>query len=522
MPLLSLIVFIPAIGCVLLMLIPGRHVLAVRAVALLTALVDLALAVVMVMGFNPAAFQMQFVERVSWVPSLGINYSLGVDGISVLLVVLTTLIGAVAILASWRPIEHRVKEYMICFLLMQVGVLGVFCALDFLAFFVFWELMLVPMYLIIGIWGSPGTATLDDRRRRPLLSALLGNRDKKLYSTVKFFIYTTTGSLLMLAAFVALYIEHARVTGVPTLDIVELANARYGFDFQLWVFIAFAIAFAIKVPMWPLHTWLPDAHVDAPTAGSVVLAGVLLKMGSYGFLRFSLPMLPDATRAAVPVMLVLATIAILYGALVAWQQTDFKKLIAYSSVAHMGFIMVGIFALNQQGVEGAIIQMFNHGTTTGALFLIVGMLYERLHHREIARMGGFGSLMPVYASIFGVFMLASVGLPGLSGFVGEFLVLLGSFTASVPIGVFSTAGIILAAAYTLWMYQRVIFQEPRDEKDREHYAHHIHDITKLEVATLLPLLLFVIWIGVYPQPFFTMMHASVEHLLQNPALALAR
>ncbi len=495
MPLLSLVIFVPAVGCLLLMLIPGRHQTAVRAVALGTAVVDLALVLVVVLQFNPSTYQMQFVEQLSWVPSLKINYTVGVDGISLLLVLLTALIGAVAILASWVPIQHRVKEYMISFLLMQVGVLGVFCAIDFLAFFVFWELMLVPMYLIIGIWGH----------------------GRKLYSAVKFFIYTTTGSLLMLAAFIALYLEHAKLTGERTLDIRRLAEAHYGFDFQVWVFLAFAIAFAIKVPMWPLHTWLPDAHVDAPTAGSVVLAGVLLKMGSYGFVRLSLPILPDASRYFALPMLSLATIAIIYGSLVAWQQKDFKKLVAYSSVAHMGFIMLGVFALNTQGLEGAIIQMFNHGTTTGALFLIVGILYERIHTREIAVLGGFANQMPLYASIFGVFMLASVGLPGLSGFVGEFLVLLGSFNANVAIGTIATLGIILGAAYTLWMFQRVIFGSLKNPEWLK-----LPDVSAIEVATLLPLMLFVIWIGVFPWPFFNIMHASVEHLLQTPALAMAR
>jgi NADH-quinone oxidoreductase subunit M len=366
--------------------------------------------------------------------------------------------------------------------------LGVFCSLDFFLFYVFWEIVLVPMYVIIGVWGGP----------------------RRIYATIKFFLFTFIGSLLMLVAILALYFQHASLAGgVRTLDVIELGKVHYPLAFQIPVFLAFFAAFAVKVPLWPLHTWLPDAHVEAPTAGSVILAGVLLKLGAYGFLRFSLPLLPDATRYFTPLMLILATVAIVYGALVSLVQKDWKKLVAYSSVSHMGFVVLGIFVLNQQGLEGAILEMYNHGILTGALFLCVGIVYERIHDRELAHLGGIAHYMPVYAAFFLIFMLGSVGLPGLAGFVGEFLVMLGTFGVSPAAGWVSMLVIIIAAGYLFWMYGRVMFVK----LNTEHYAKELTDLRPYEILYLLPLLALAIWVGVYPDTWLNLLHPSVGHIL---------
>src|SRR5207249_5586391 len=403
----------------------------------------------------------------NWIPSIGAGYVLGIDGISFLLIMLTTLLGWISILSSWEAIQNRVKEYYIWFLVLQTGMLGVFMALDFFLFFVFWEAMLVPMYLLIGIWGGP----------------------QKLYAAIKFFLYTLLGSVVMLLAVLFLYFYNYRQTGVYTFSIEALYKTAphifhdpaYGATFAILLFLAFFLAFAIKVPMFPFHTWLPDAHVEAPTAGSVVLASILLKMGAYGFLRFSLPMLPDAVERFKPVILALSVIAILYGAYMALAQSDFKKLIAYSSVSHMGFVTLGIFVLNTQGVEGALLQMLNHGITTGGLFLCVGLIYERTHSRLLADNGGLSKPMPRYSTCLVIFALSSLGLPGMNNFIGEFLVLVGSFLYNKAIAVVATLGVILAAVYLLWMVQRVAFGMPSEKTARA------TDLNWCEMATVVPL-----------------------------------
>jgi NADH-quinone oxidoreductase subunit M len=430
---------------------------------------------------------MQFVEKLRWIPSFGINYHVGIDGISLFLILLTTFITPISILASWH-ITKSVKEYMIAMLVLETAMVGVFIALDLFLFFVFWELMLIPMYLLIGIWGGP----------------------RRIYAAIKFFIYTTAGSVFMFLAIIALYFLHHRATGEYTFNLLEFYRLDISFAVQFWLFLAFFIAFAIKVPMFPFHTWLPDAHVEAPTAGSVILAGVLLKMGTYGFVRFCLPLFPEVSHAFIPVISWMAIAGIIYGALVAMVQDDLKKLVAYSSVSHLGFVMLGIFAFNIQGIEGSITQMINHGLSTGALFLIVGMLYERRHTRMIADFGGLTKQIPVFAVFFLIVTLSSIGLPGLNGFVGEFLILVGMFKSRILYASLAATGIILAAVYMLWMFQRVMFQEITHEENRT-----LKDMNKRELATLIPIVLLIFWIGIYPNSFLRKMDASVNHLLQK-------
>jgi len=480
-PVLSLVVFLPLAGAILLLFIKNTD--AVRVVALSFTVITLGVALPLLTNFNKHTHLMQFVERYEWLPSWGIDYFIGIDGISILFLFLTIILSILSVIVSWRAIDTRVKEFHIALLAMETAMLGVFVSLDFFLFYIFWEAMLIPMFILIGVWGG------KDR----------------VYAAIKFFLYTLAGSVLMLVGIVVLYFK-----GGETLNILELSRQQYALTLQLWLFLAFFIAFAIKVPMFPVHTWLPDAHTEAPTAGSVILAGVLIKMGAYGFLRFSLPMFPDATRVFSLPIVVLSVIAIIYGAIVCFAQKDMKRLIAYSSVSHMGFVTLGIFSLNSQGMEGGILQMLNHGIVTGALFLLVGIIYERTHSRMIADYGGFASAVPWYAGIFMVFTLASIGLPGTNGFIGEFLIILGAFSSYREVAIFSATGIILGAGYMLWLYQRVFFE-------RYKQSHPLCDINLREAITLLPLIIFVFWIGFYPNTFLDYMHTSVEYLIRHIA-----
>ncbi len=480
---LSLLTFLPLLGAFFIMTIRGTPELVARNAkfaALYTSLFVLALAGYMLKSFNGDSGDFQFVEKIEWFPSLGISYHMGVDGISVFFVALSAFLTPICILASWDSINLRVREYMIAFLVLETFMIGTFCALDTVLFYIFFEGVLIPMFLIIGIWGGP----------------------RRVYAAFKFFLYTLLGSVLMLAALLALYFQ-AGSTDIATL--IEHPVAR---GMQFWLFLAFFASFAVKMPMWPVHTWLPDAHVEAPTAGSVILAGVLLKMGGYGFLRFSIPMLPEASEYFAPMIFWLSVIAIVYTSLVALVQEDMKKLIAYSSVAHMGFVTMGIFTLTAQGVQGGLFQMISHGVISGALFLCVGVVYDRLHTREIGRYGGIVKNMPVYATVFMLFMLGSVGLPGTSGFVGEFLV--GTFQVDTTVAFFATTGIILGAAYMLMLYRRVVFG-PQVHKD----AGEMRDLNWKELVNFVPLALLVLWLGVFPGTVMDKTAASVDKLISQ-------
>jgi len=484
---LSAVTFLPVLGAAVVFLLPRRAEGLVKVTALATTLVTFAVSVPLFTRFDASLSAYQFVEQRTWMPTLGVSYHLGVDGISLLLVLLTTFLMPLVLLSSWHSIERRWKEFAITMLLLETGMLGVFVALDLFLFYIFWEAMLVPMYLIIGIWGGPN----------------------RVYAAVKFILYTLTGSLLMLVAILALYFINGAATGAYTFDLPVLA--RYVLPAgraQNLMFLAFALAFAIKVPMWPFHTWLPDAHTEAPTPGSVILAGVLLKMGTYGFLRFCLPLFPQATMTFAPWMFALAVIGIIYGAWVSTVQPDIKKLVAYSSVSHLGFVVLGLFTLNPQGMVGAIIQMVNHGLSTGALFLIVGMLYERRHTRLIAEYGGLWKVVPALSVLFLIVTFSSIGLPGLNGFVGEFLILVGAFQVHRPAAVLATTGIIFAAVYLLWMYQRVIFGDITHEENRA-----LPDLSLREWVILVPVLACIIWIGVYPVALTGKTEASVQALI---------
>lgn len=487
-PILSLITYTPLVGILLILFINKENRSLIRGIAFFTALVSFIISLPLYFYFDSSTYEMQFVEFLPWIEEFGISYHFGIDGISLLLVLLTTFITALSILATWTAIERHVKEFMVAMLFLETGMVGVFCSLDFFLFYVFWEVMLIPMYLIIGIWGGP----------------------RKVYAAIKFFIYTMAGSVLMLIGILVLYFINHNQTGEYTFNILKYHDIILSPTLQFWLFLAFFFAFAIKVPMFPFHTWLPDAHVEAPTAGSVILAGVLLKMGTYGFLRFSLPLFPQATQDFIPLISWLSIIGIIYGALVSMVQDDIKKLVAYSSVSHLGFCMLGMFALNMQGIEGSILQMINHGLSTGALFLIVGIIYERRHTRLIADYGGISKVMPVFATIFMIVTLSSIGLPGLNGFIGEFLILVGTFKSNPWYAVFATSGVIFAAVYMLWMFQRVMFGEITKEENK-----HLKDLNGRELAYMLPILLFIFWIGVYPKPFLDKMHASVEHLIEQ-------
>lgn len=486
-PILSAITYLPLLGILVISLINGRRHNLIRWVAFLTAVVTFLLSVPLYFRFDTSTWQMQFVEHIPWIPQFGISYHMGIDGISLLLVLMTTFLSALAILSTWTAVEKSVKGYMVSLLFLETGMVGVFCALDFILFYVFWEIMLIPMYFIIGIWGGP----------------------RRIYAAVKFFIYTMSGSVLMLVAILFLYFMYHQATGIYTFDILSYYNLGLPEGAQFWLFIAFFLAFAIKVPMFPFHTWLPDAHVEAPTAGSVILAGVLLKMGTYGFLRFSLPIFPQATVDFIPLVMVLSVIGIIYGALVSLAQNDIKKLVAYSSVSHLGYCMLGMFALNPEGIKGSLLQMINHGLSTGALFLIVGILYERRHTRLISDYGGVMKVMPTFAALFLLVAFASMGVPGLNGFIGELLILIGAFKASLTFGLLATIGLLLGAVYLLWMYKRVMYGEITREENKS-----LKDMTAREYVYLVPIIVFIVWIGVYPMPFLNKMDASVQHLLK--------
>jgi NADH-quinone oxidoreductase subunit M len=470
-----------------------------RGVALLVTVVNFLVSLLLYRDFQMGTAAFQFVERVTWIPSLGITYALGIDGISLFLIILTALLSAISVLACWTDIQTRVKEFLVSLLFLETGMIGVFCALDLFLFYGFWEVMLIPMYLLIGVWG---TSTMRRFFGREVPS--------RIYSAIKFVLFTMVGSLLMLVAILALYFHYHSVTGAYTFDLLKYYELALPVHLQTWFFLAFFLAFAIKVPMFPFHTWLPDAHTEAPTVGSVLLAAVLLKMGTYGFLRFSLPLFPNAAFDAVGWISLLAIVGIIYGAWVAMVQKDVKRLVAFSSVSHLGFVMLGMFAFTIQGVEGSILQMINHGLSTGALFLVVGMIYERRHTRLIAEYGGIARVMPIYATFFMIFTLSSIGLPGLNGFVGEFLILLGTFMVSKTRAVIAATGVIFAAVYMLWMYQRVFFGEVTNPKNLR-----LPDLNLREVVVLLPLVILIGWIGVYPKPFLQRMEPSVSHLLQQ-------
>ena len=488
MGILTLLVFLPAAGAAALLFWPRAQETGLKMLALLVSVADLAVSLEVYRRFRTGVPGMQLEEKFAWIRSIGATYHLGVDGISLFLLILTTVLTTLSILASWNAIHKKLKEFLIALLLVETGMLGVFVSLDLVLFYLFWEAMLIPMYLLIGIWGG----------------------ERRIYAAVKFFLYTMAGSVLMLIAILIVYFTHQHQTGVYTTDLLDLYGTRFGQVAEAWLFAAFFIAFAIKVPLFPFHTWLPDAHVEAPTAGSVILAGVLLKMGTYGMLRFSLPLFPHASLQFLPAVLVLSVIGIIYGAMVAMVQPDLKKLVAYSSVSHLGFVVLGLFALNTQGVEGAILQMLNHGVSTGALFLLVGMIYERRHTRMIADFGGLWRALPIYSAIFMVVMLSSIGLPGTNGFVGEFLILVGAFEKHRVATVFASTGVVLGAVYMLWMYQRVIFGKLENPENQK-----LRDLGLREQWILIPLVALILWMGVYPRPILERMEPSVEQLLRE-------
>lgn len=487
-PLLTLIVFLPLAGVIVLLGFSRERQTAIWGCALVVMLLTFALSVMLYLIFDPELPQMQFGERVPWIRSLGIYYHLGVDGISLPLVLLTTFLSPLALLGAWTSVEIKVKEFAIFMLFLETGMLGVFLALDLFLFYIFWEVMLIPMYFLIGIWGG----------------------EHRIYATVKFVLYTMAGSAVMLVGILALYFLNQQHSGQLSFYLFDLYRLPLSVGWQKLLFGAFFLSFAIKVPLFPFHTWLPDAHVEAPTAGSVILAGVLLKMGTYGFIRFCLPLFPQAVTLYAPLISILAIIGIIYGALVAMVQPDAKKLVAYSSVSHLGFVILGIFSGTMAGLQGSIIQMVNHGLSTGALFLLVGMIYDRRHTRMIADYGGLWRQVPIFAVFFLVVMFSSIGLPGLNGFVGEFLILLGTFETSRLFAVLAALGIILGAVYMLWMYQRMVFGEITHEANR-----HLTDLTGREIALMVPILILMFWIGIYPNTFLRKMDASSAHLIEQ-------
>ena len=494
---LTIVCFFPLLGVALIILWPKgkEHDESIKWIANIVALLGFFISLPLITQFNntqhiDSETGMRFVFKADWIPTIGAQFSLGIDGISMLLILLTTLMGFIAILSSWTAITERVREYYCYFLLLQVGMLGVFMALDFFLFYVFWEVMLVPMYFIIGVWGGP----------------------RRLYAAIKFFLYTLAGSVLLLLGILALYFHQYSITGVWSFDILAMQQLDVPMGLQTWIFLAMFLGFAIKVPMFPFHTWLPDAHVEAPTAGSVILAAILLKMGTYGFVRLSLPILPDATMYFLYPLLTLSVIGIIYGALVAMMQKDMKKLVAYSSVSHLGFCMLGIFIATPVALEGGILQMINHGISTGALFLIVGIIYERRHTRMIADFGGLSLIMPVYATIFLIMTLSSIGMPTLNAFIGEFMNLQGVFadTTYRLWAVWGAVGIVLGAAYMLWLYQRVMFGKLDQPENQS-----LSDLSGRELATFVPLIILAFWIGLYPKTFLDYLHEPVNRIVER-------
>jgi NADH-quinone oxidoreductase subunit M len=484
---ISLLLLLPLFGAFVLLLVPRQQRQTLLTLTLLSSIAAFIWSLRLFQAFDPGAGEMQFVERIRWMPAFGIGYIVGIDGISLFLVLLTTFLMPLAIVASW-PVQDRIKEYLFFMLVLETGMLGAFVALDLFLFYVFWEVMLVPMYFLIGIWG--GT--------------------RRIYAALKFVVYTMAGSLPMLVAIIYLASRYAHVNQVMTFDLLQLYNLRLPVSEQIWLFLAFGLSFAIKVPLFPFHTWLPDAHVEAPTAGSVILAGVLLKMGTYGFLRFAIPLFPDAALALTPAIIALAVIGIIYGAAVAMMQADLKKLVAYSSVSHLGFVVLGLFALNLQGIQGGIYQMVSHGLSTGALFLLVGMLYDRRHTRMIADFGGLWYQLPVFSVLFLIVTFSSIGLPGLNGFIGEFLILLGAFSARPGWTAAAATGVILGAIYMLWMFRRVFFgpmTHPENQK--------LVDLNRRELLILAPIIALILIMGVYPQPFLSRMKPSIDVTLQR-------
>jgi NADH-quinone oxidoreductase subunit M len=488
--LLSIILFTPLAGMLVLLFLPSSNKGLIKLWANIAALAGFLVSIPMALNYDKTNGGFQFVEKYDWIPSLGVKYHIGVDGISMLLIMLATLTGFIAVLSSWNAVEDRIKQYYAMLLLQQTGMIGVFLSLDFLLFYVFWEVVLVPMYFLIGVWGGP----------------------RKLYAAIKFFLYTMAGSVLMLLGIMTLYFQHFEQFGFYTFDISELLKLNMPLYLEQWVFWAFFIGFAIKVPMFPFHTWLPDAHTEAPTAGSVILAAVLLKMGTYGFIRFSLPLLPKASidQTIVQILAGLSIVGILYGALVCLMQQDWKKLVAYSSVSHLGFCTLGIFALNPNGIAGSVIQQINHGISTGMLFLAVGVAYERRHTREIKEYGGLAHVMPNFAKVFAFAALSSAGMPLLNGFVGEFTILQGAFEMSRTWAALAVPGVVLGAAYLLWLYQRTMLGQITTSRNR-----YLPDLSLREWVVFAPLIVWAIWIGVYPKPYFEILEKPVAQLVER-------
>lgn len=487
-PFLSIILFIPLLGGIFILASKKLKEESFRSVALGVSVFDFLFSVPLFFYFNSSTSEPQFVEKTPWIRSIGAEYFIGIDGLSLLLVLLTTFLTPMCVLISWKDVKIKARQFFALLLILETGILGVFLALDLFLFYLFWEVMLIPMYFLIGIWGGP----------------------RRVYAAIKFFLYTIAGSLLMLVAILYVFNAHWAQTGAPTFNIFSLYATSLGAQEKFWLFLAFSLAFAIKVPVFPFHTWLPDAHTEAPTAGSVILAGVLLKMGTYGFLRLSIPMFPEMALRIADVAIVLGLIGIVYGALVAMVQQDIKKMVAYSSVSHLGFVIVGIFVFNEQGLHGAMLQMINHGISTGALFLLVGMIYERRHTRQISEFGGIAKQMPVYFFLFLIVTLSSIGLPLLNGFVGEFLIFLGAFQVKQWIALVATSGVIWGAVYMLWMFQRVMYGPLENPANKE-----LKDLDKREIAILVPMILIMFWIGIYSNSFLRKMDVAVSQSLER-------